>query len=387
MRREDFGSASPGRLVPTEGGVDAYVPDPLPPPTGSSSGVATMRALAQAENALGQLVGTARHDLLNPHLVAAPLIRREAIISSRIEGTYTTPRQLALVEAEPEKEGGTGRRVAADDEAREVLNYVRAVEYGFTRLDTLPMSKRLVRELHEILMRGVRGGRERPGQFRDRPNYIAKEGDPIQRARFVPPPVAEMEQGLDDLENFMHRPQTDESLPLLIDLALIHYQFETLHPFRDGNGRVSRLLALLALYQHGYEVGRYVSTERLIEDSREDYYAALRRSSEGWHRGRHDFAPWLAYFLSIVRRAYVTFESRAGDVRAPRGAKTRLVIDAVAGLTGPFTIGLLERQCPGVSRDMIRFVLRDLKAKGLVAATGRGPGARWTKEGKILTRG
>lgn len=158
MRSEDFGSQSPGRLVPTEGGVDAYVPNPLPPQEEAWSSVATMRALAKAENALGQLVGTARHDLLNPHLVAAPLIRREAIISSRIEGTYTTPRQLALIEAEPEKEGGKGRRIAAEDEAREVLNYVRAVEYGFTRLDTLPMSKRLMRELHEILMKGCAEG-------------------------------------------------------------------------------------------------------------------------------------------------------------------------------------------------------------------------------------
>ncbi len=313
MRIEDFGSQSPGRLVPTEGGVDAYVPNPLPPQEGAWSSVATMRALAKAENALGQLVGTARHDLLNPHLVAAPLIRREAIISSRIEGTYTTPRQLALIEAEPEKEGGKGRRIAAEDEAREVLNYVRAVEYGFTRLDTLPMSKRLMRELHEILMKGVRGGRERPGQFRDRQNYIAKEGDTIQKARFVPPPVAEMEQGLDDLEKYMHRPQTDESLPLLIDLALVHYQFETLHPFRDGSGRIGRLMVPLILSQHGRLATPLLFVSGYLEQHKRRYMDLLLKvSKEG------AWLEWIEFFLDAVRASAVDGATRAKRLLALR---------------------------------------------------------------------
>lgn len=313
MRSEDFGSQSPGRLVPTEGGVDAYVPDPLPPERGAWFSVATIRALAKAENALGQLVGTARNDLLNPHLVAAPLIRREAIISSRIEGTYTTPRQLALIEAEPEQERGKGPRAAAEDEAREVLNYVRAVEYGFTRLDTLPMSKRLMRELHEILMKGVRGGRERPGQFRDRQNYIAKEGDTIQQARFVPPPVAEMEQGLDDLEKYMHRPQTDESLPLLIDLALVHYQFETLHPFRDGNGRIGRLMVPLLLGQHGGLATPLLFVSGYLEQHKRRYMDLLLRvSMEGvW-------LEWIEFFLDAIRASAVDGANRARRLLALR---------------------------------------------------------------------
>ena len=306
MRSEDFGSQSPGRLVPTEGGVDAYVPNPLPPQEGAWSSVATMRALAKAENALGQLVGTARNDLLNPHLVAAPLIRREAIISSRIEGTYTTPRQLALIEAAPEREGGKGRRIAAEDEARKVLNYVRAVEYGFTRLDTLPMSKRLMRELHEILMKGVRGGSERPGQFRDRQNYIAREGDTIHQARFVPPPVAELEQGLDDLERYMHRPQTDESLPLLIDLALVHYQFETLHPFRDGNGRIGRLMVPLILSQRGRLATPLLFVSGYLEQHKRRYMDLLLKvSKEG------AWLEWIEFFLDAVRASAVDGANRA----------------------------------------------------------------------------
>lgn len=313
MRREDFGSQSPGRLVPTEGGVDAYVPNPLPPREGAWSSVATMRALAKAENALGQLEGTARSDLLNPHLVAAPLIRREAIISSRIEGTYTTPRQLALIEAEPERKGGKGRRTAVEDEAREVLNYVRAVEYGFTRLDTLPMSKRLMCELHAILMKGVRGGRERPGQFRDRQNFIAKEGDTIQKARFVPPPVAEMEQGLDDLETYMHRPHTDESLPLLIDLALVHYQFEALHPFRDGNGRIGRLMVPLILRQHRRLAAPLLFVSGYLEQHKRRYMDLLLKVSvEG------AWLEWIEFFLDAVRVSAVDGADRAKRLLALR---------------------------------------------------------------------
>ena len=149
----------------------------------------------------------------------------------------------------------------------------------------------------------------------------------------------------------------------------------------------SRLIALLSLYQHGHEVGRYISTERLIEDSRDDYYEALRASSEGWHHGRHDLTPWLVYFLAIVRRAYGELERRAGEVRAPRGAKTQLVLAAVEGFSGPFRLADLEQRCPGVSRDMIRRILRDQSRAGKLSCVGRGPGARWARKGTTPKRG
>ena len=145
----------------------------------------------------------------------------------------------------------------------------------------------------------------------------------------------------------------------LLAIACLALDFLCIHPFRDGNGRVSRLLTLLALYQHGYEVGRYISLERLVEESREDYYEVLRRSSEGWHEGRHDLLPWLNYFLVILRRAYREFEARAGQARTPRGAKTGLIEAAIDAFVGEFTLTDLERACPGVSRDMVRRVLRE----------------------------
>jgi Fic family protein len=147
---------------------------------------------------------------------------------------------------------------------------------------------------------------------------------------------------------------------------------------------VARLLTLLALYQHGLEVGRYISLEKLIEETREDYYRVLLESSKCWHEGKHDIIPWLNYLLAIVRRAYGEFEGRAGQVRSARGAKTALILDAIKSFEGKFTLSDLERACPGVSRDMVRRVLKDLSAKGDLKCIGKGPGAPWIKKGNML---
>src|SRR5437762_640055 len=167
------------------------------------------------------------------------------------------------------------------------------------------------------------------------------------------------------------------NMPALVAAACLVLDFLCIHPFRDGNGRVSRLLTVLALYHHGIEVGRYISLERLIEESKEDYYAVLQTSSTGWHEGKHDLLPWLIYFLAIVRRAYLQFEERAGQVKSPRGAKTALVKAAIEAAVGPFSLADLERTCPGVSRDMIRHVLRQLQKRGSVLCQGHGPAAFW----------
>lgn len=140
-----------------------------------------------------------------------------------------------------------------------------------------------------------------------------------------------------------------QHVPALVASACLILDYLCVHPFRDGNGRVSRLLTVLSLYHHGFEVGRYISLERLIEQSKEDYYAVLQSSSTGWHEGKHDLLPWLNYFLAIVRRAYIQFEERAGQIKSPRGAKTELVHAAILAASNPFRVTDLQLVCPGVN--------------------------------------
>lgn len=166
----------------------------------------------------------------------------------------------------------------------------------------------------------------------------------------------------------------------LIALAAFNLDFLCIHPFRDGNGRVSRLLWLLQSYHLGLEVGGYVSLERLVEQNKDRYYETLEQSSQGWHEGRHDPWPYINYVLFILKTAYREFIDRVGDTAEPRGAKTQIVIDAIGRMAGTFSLADLERACPGVSRDMIRRVLATRKGTA-VECIGRGPGALWRKRG------
>jgi len=167
----------------------------------------------------------------------------------------------------------------------------------------------------------------------------------------------------------------------LIALAAFNLDFLCIHPFRDGNGRVSRLVLLLQCYQLSYEVGRYISLERLIEENKERYYETLEQSSQGWHEDKHDPWPYINYVLSILKMAYREFAERVGEVKAPRGAKTDLVLTAINRFMGEFTVSQVEQACPGVSKDMVRRVLREQQAAKLIECQGRGPGARWKKKG------
>jgi hypothetical protein len=166
--------------------------------------------------------------------------------------------------------------------------------------------------------------------------------------------------------------------PLVLAAAL-NLDFLCIHPFRDGNGRTSRLLFLLACYHCGIEAGRYISLERIIEDNKERYYEVLEQSSQRWHEGKHDPWPAMNFLLYILTHACKEFEERVGRMTSPRGAKTEMVEHAIETISGEFGITDLERRCPGVSRDMIRLLLRDLKAAGRIECLGRGPGAKWRK--------
>lgn len=270
-----------GRRIRTSGGYWAYLPAPLPPRLVWDEGLAA--ALSAADRAIGRLAGEGRR-LPNPHLLIRPFVRREAVLSSRIEGTKASLGELLAAEA-----GAAVDRSPAD--LHEVANYVVALEYGVERLRDLPLSLRLVRELHEKLMRGVRGDSATPGEFRRSQNWIGPSGCTLADASFVPPPVDELMACLGAWEKFLH----DDSLPPLVQIAFAHSQFEAIHPFLDGNGRVGRLLIALLLVEKGVLPSPLLFLSAFFEATREEYYARLLAVT-----ARGEWEEWLSYFLAGV---------------------------------------------------------------------------------------
>ena len=279
--------------MPTVDGTFAFAPDPLPPTIEFDSTTAVL--LAKADNALGQLQGVVGRTL-NPHLVGGPLLRREAIASSRIEGTVTSPVELAVLEASSDE----AQSVTPD--TREVLNYVLAMNHGLRRLEELPVCLRLVREMHGILMKGVRGDQERPGEFRTVQNWIGRGSDGIGNARFVPPPVSEMQEALNSFEVFVSGSDARAaSYPVLVQLAMTHYQFEAIHPFRDGNGRIGRLLIPLVLCAREKLRDPILYLSDFFEEHKTEYVDRMLAVSQ-----RGEWVEWIRFFLAAVRDSAVS---------------------------------------------------------------------------------
>lgn len=297
MREKDFTNNRAGKLVDIpEGrkGVMAFVPDPLPPKdlpiTWELAGLNS-----EADRALSELSGLARV-LPNAHLLSGSFRRREAVLSSKIEGTVTTVSELLLFEAGSETEEGA--------DVREVHNYVQALNHGLARLEQLPICNRLIKEVHRSLMTGVRGKDKTPGEFRRTQNYIGSRlTTPIHDATYVPPPAKAMVKCMNDLEDFINGRIT---LPPLVREALIHYQFEAIHPFQDGNGRVGRLLLTLNLCAEKIVEHPLLYISEYMEKRKDEYYALLFDvSSEGaWQ-------PWIEFFLRAVAEQARDAQKRA----------------------------------------------------------------------------
>jgi len=268
-------------MVRCPGGYSAFLPNPLPPALKWPPKL--VRILSAADHAIGRLAGEGVR-LPNPHLLIRPFVRREAVLSSRIEGTRATLGELLAAEA-----GAAVNRSPAD--LREVANYVVALEYGIKRLKKLPLSLRLVRELHEKLMKGVRDERATPGEFRRSQNWIGPPGCALSDATYVPPPPSEIMKALGAWEEFLH----DRALPPLVQIALAHYQFEAIHPFLDGNGRVGRLLITLFLVERSILPTPLLYLSAFFEATRRDYYDGLLGVSQ-----RGEWEGWLTYFLNGV---------------------------------------------------------------------------------------
>ncbi|MBC8280231.1 MAG: Fic family protein [Chloroflexi bacterium] len=282
MNPSEFTESAPGELVNTIEGIWAFVPHPLPP--AFSIETSTIRRLSEADYKLGELKGIGQM-LPNPQLLINPFLRREAVLSSRIEGTIASLDQLVLFEVEPSRD-------SQNPDVGEVANYVTAMKYGLQRLEELPVSLRLIREIHEKLLSGVRGQDRRPGEFRQTQNAIGQQGRPIDEARYIPPPVIQMNQALSEFELFLHEPT---ELPFLIQLALVHYQFEAIHPFLDGNGRVGRLLLSLLLCEKGYLTQPLLYLSGFLEKNRDQYIDSLLRVSQ-----KGDWTGWVDFFLQGV---------------------------------------------------------------------------------------
>ncbi len=282
MRISDFTPASPGLLVDIGGGFVAFVPAALPPPMEWNSTL--VQAISSADRALGQLAGVGR-TLANPHLLIRPFLQKEAVLSSRIEGTRASLTDLLLFNMEP-----IAQPEVAD--TREVRNYVLALEQGLLRMDSLPIGTRLFCELHRTLLDSVRG-EGGAGELRRIQVHIG----PTKRmtdATFIPAPANELPALLSDMERFIHG-ETD--IPALLRLAMIHYQFEAIHPFHDGNGRIGRLLISLLLSSEGLLTEPLLYLSAYFERNRDEYYRNLREVST-----RGDWQQWFLYFLEGVRQ-------------------------------------------------------------------------------------
>jgi Fic family protein len=264
-----------GRLVKQMEGYQAFIPAGLPPEPPVVINQELAHLLSDADRALGRLDGVATV-LPNPDLFVAMYVRHEAVLSSQIEGTQSSLDDVLQFEID-----SAGKELPKD--VKEVVNYVNAMNYGLERLEELPLSLRLIREIHERLLTGVRGGERTPGEFRQSQNWIGPQGCTLANAAFVPPPVHEMQTALDNFEKFLH----DTSLPVLIHCGLAHAQFETIHPFLDGNGRVGRLLITFLLCERKVLHRPLLYLSLFLKVHRAEYYdrlMAVRRDGnwEGW---------------------------------------------------------------------------------------------------------
>lgn len=290
-------SSRGGQLVRQPEGYRAFIPAMLPPDPPIRMDDELVSLLSRADQAIGRLDGVAQ-TLPNPDLFVAMYVRREAVDSSQIEGTQSSLQDVLVFELDP------AIRDIPDD-VEEVVNYVRAMNYGLDRLTTLPLSLRLIREIHAELLRSVRGADKSPGEFRASQNWIGPSNASLSKATFVPPPASDMHRALDNFERFLHR---DNDLPALVHCGIAHVQFETIHPFLDGNGRVGRLLIAFLLVYRGVLHRPLLYLSAYLKHRRTEYYDRLMAI-----RTRGDLEGWLRFFLYGIA---ITAEEATTTARA-----------------------------------------------------------------------
>lgn len=295
-------------------GYNAFVPRPLPPEPPLNYDAELIKWMGRAERALGRLDGIAT-TLPNPDLFVAMYVKKEAVLSSQIEGT-----QASLVDVLEYESEALASTVPADVE--DVFSYIKAMNFGLERLSELPLSLRLIREIHAVLMLGVRGGNKSPGEFRKSQNWIGPTNCTLKTATFVPPPVHEMHQALGDLETFLH----NDDIPLLLKCGLAHCQFETIHPFLDGNGRMGRLLITFMLCAEGAMRRPLLYLSYYFKKHRTLYYDLLMAV-----RDEGDWESWLKFFFQGVYEVSQQATDTAQRIIAMREAHSALIQQEITG--------------------------------------------------------
>jgi Fic family protein len=291
-----------------------------------------------------------------------------AVSSNRIEG----------VEVDKSRVGTLifGKPAFQDRDEEEVSGYRDALKLIHERGATLPISEATIKKLHKL----SRGKIWDAGKYKDKDiDIIQTYPDGRSRVRFKSVPAKQTPKAMAELTELFQRGLRERWVHPFALAAALNLDFLCVHPFRDGNGRVSRLLFLLACYHCGLEVGRYISLERLIEQNKERYYEVLEQSSQGWHEGKHNPWPTINFLLYTLTQACEEFENRLGQVKSPRGEKTALVEAAIARHSGEFSVSDIQRACPGVSVDLIRKVLKRLRGTE-IECVGRGPTAKWRRK-------
>jgi Fic family protein len=296
-------------------------------------------------------------------------IIESAVSSNRIEGVSVDPSrvQSVLIASKP---------LFRDRDEEEIRGYRDALAWIHDHSSEISLDESTLKRLHAM----ARGQIWDAGQYKDKDgDIIERHANGVERIRFKPTRAKETPGAMEKLIDTWNECMQEKWTPPAVALAAFNLDFLCIHPFRDGNGRVSRLVALLQSYQAGMEVGRYISLERLIEQNKERYYETLEQCSVGWHEGKHDPWPFINYILSILKMAYQEFEERVGQIAEPKGAKADLVRNAVRKRQGEFRLMDIEQNCPSVGREWIRNILGDMKNAGELTCKGRGPAARWKR--------
>jgi Fic family protein len=319
-------STRAGRYVKQRTGYAAFIPAPLPPDPPIALDGPLHALLSRADQAVGRLDGVIQ-TVPNPDFFVYMYVRREAVLSSQIEGTQSTLEDLLAVELEPRP---AWRQLPQDVE--EVVRYVHAMNYGLSRLSDLPLSLRLITELHRELLTGARGSHRLPGEFRQSQNWIGPENASLGEASFVPPPVHEMKRALDNFERFLHQ----DELPALVHAGLAHAQFETIHPFLDGNGRVGRLLITFLLVHRGVLHRPLLYLSVYLKRHRAEYYDRLMAI-----RNSGDWESWLRFFLTGVAQTAEEATTTAQAIVKLREEHRRRIQEQTAGVNGLRLLDLL----------------------------------------------